>query len=160
MMSQTLSWYLATLGGSRQRHLALLVRHGHGDFFWYQDAAGLFRVFRIGGSAVALALPDPQVCCELLNRGENMRRIVSMLAAIITALIMLAVFDSAARSDEQAQLLQGTRNCLAVLTKKLVAQEVAQRPSNVLTATSRRAPMPFVTEVILRSDSNPFVEGH
>ena len=35
-----------------------------------------------------------------------MRRIVSMPAAIIATLVMLAVFDSAARSDEQAQLLK------------------------------------------------------
>jgi len=73
----------ATLGGSRQRHLALLVRHRHGDFFWYQDAAGLFRVFRIGRSTVALAHPGPQVCCELTNRGEKMRRIISIPVAII-----------------------------------------------------------------------------
>jgi hypothetical protein len=31
-----------------------------------------------------------------------MRHIISMLPAIIAALVMLAVFDSAARSDEQA----------------------------------------------------------
>jgi hypothetical protein len=35
-----------------------------------------------------------------------MRHIISMPAAIIAALIMLAVFDSAARSDEQAHLLK------------------------------------------------------
>jgi hypothetical protein len=35
-----------------------------------------------------------------------MRHIISMPAAIIAALIMLDVFDSAARSDEQAQLLK------------------------------------------------------
>jgi len=35
-----------------------------------------------------------------------MRFIISMRAAIIAALVMLAVFDSAARSDEQAQLLK------------------------------------------------------
>ena len=46
-----------------------------------------------------------------------MRRIISMPAAIIAALVMLAVFDSAARSDEQAQLLKSARNCLAVSTK-------------------------------------------
>jgi len=87
-----------------------------------------------------------------------MPRILSMRAAIIAALVMLAVFDSAARSDKQygssryAKLSGG-------LDQQLVAQEVARRPPNVLTATSRRAAMPFVTEVILRSDTDPLVEG-
>jgi len=35
-----------------------------------------------------------------------MRRVISMPVAIIAALVMLAGFDSAARSDEQAQLLK------------------------------------------------------
>src|SRR5262249_48766565 len=95
------SWYLATLGGSRQCHLALLVRHGHGDFLWYQVAAGLFRVFRIGRSAVALALPGSQVCCELIDGGrKKCARVTSMPVGIIVALVMLAGFDSAARSNE------------------------------------------------------------
>jgi hypothetical protein len=37
---------------------------------------------------------------------EKMRRVISMPVAIIAALVMLAGFDSAARSDEQAQLLK------------------------------------------------------
>ena len=59
-----------------------------------------------------------------------MRRIISMPAAIIAALIMLAVFDSAARCDEQAQFLKLRETVWAVLTKNLVAQEIAQRPSH------------------------------
>lgn len=35
-----------------------------------------------------------------------MRRVISMPVTIIAALVMLAGFDSAARSDEQAQLLK------------------------------------------------------
>jgi len=35
-----------------------------------------------------------------------MRRVISMPVAIIAALVMLGDFDSAARSDEQAQLLK------------------------------------------------------
>ena len=35
-----------------------------------------------------------------------MRRVISMPGAIIAALVMLAGFGSAARSDEQAQLLK------------------------------------------------------
>jgi hypothetical protein len=34
---------------------------------------------------------------------EKMRRVISMPVAIIAALVMLASFDSATRSDEQAQ---------------------------------------------------------
>jgi hypothetical protein len=37
---------------------------------------------------------------------EKMRRVISTPGAIIAALVMLAGFDSAARSDEQAQLLK------------------------------------------------------
>jgi hypothetical protein len=80
-----------------------------------------------------------------------MRRIISMPAAIIAALVMLAAFDSAARSDEQAQLLK-------------VSETVwRSRPKNRLHKRlhngRQTAPMPFVTEVILRSDSNPLAEG-
>jgi hypothetical protein len=64
-------------------------------------------VFRIGRTAGALALPGPQVCRKLINREEkNAPRYLEMPVAIIAALVMLVDFDSAARSDEQAQLLK------------------------------------------------------
>ena len=86
--------------------LLFLFGDGHGDFFWYQVAAGLFRVFRIGRSAVALALPGPQVCCEFINRGRKNALRYLDARSIHRRVGHACGFDSAARSDEQAQLLK------------------------------------------------------